>query len=227
MAFLDPSLCQKCQECVALRSGAKKKNHEPRPCASYPKLHPSEPPVPGRLFKLISILKEICPEDIWYSVRRRRGYAKKTHYRPPSAYVPNTRISKTPSLLKRLKEQFKPVATLRSESPRQVLIGLHGPNILLSPVREEKLRSGLTPQEKNSLNVLEQQRRARQLMSQRGLCVGGFDNRMTDLAELSAIEPADELKELEPLRALSLQEVTNVSLLKAYNKINANDQEEE
>lgn len=213
--------CLDCTHCTLLKAGRKK--DKPHPCTIT--LHPSEPPVPGRLFKLFTILKELIPKEVWKTFRKPRGYQKKTHFRPKPVTpkeLPSTRISITPSRLPSIRAKMRTNITLRSESPLKVLQAFHGTDVLLHSYRPIEFQKPLNGMEIEELERLRQKDKAKFLASQRGLCVGGIETRLSTLENLKPIEPSDELKELEPLRAMSLQEVTNVSLL-----IQASHEEEE
>ena len=204
--------CLSCHHCTVLKAG-RKKTH-PHPCTSSIILHASEEPVPGRLFRLYNLLRHVFPPEIWKTFKRPKGYRPETHFKPKRLDVPKERISQTPCLLRSLRAKTRSLVTLRSESPLKVLQAYHGADVLLRPVRPgNELKSPLTDFERQELERLKTQRRAKILASQQGLSVGGIENRLSLLESLRPIEPSDELKELEPLRAMSLQEVTNVPLL--------------
>mgnify|MGYP007090461250 CR=1 FL=1 len=206
--------CTLCSHCVVLKRGRKKKH--PHPCVPVT-LHESEPPIPGRAFKLLTLLRSTVSVEVWKTYKpegRPRGYRKETHFKPARVDLPNTRISRTPDLLRSIGKTIRPFLTLRSESPLKVLQAYHGPDVLLHPQRQEALKKGLTEFEREELKMLQMKRQTKMLAAQEGFCVGGIMNRLSMLQTLKVIQPSEELKEFEPLRAMSLQEVTNISLLK-------------
>ncbi len=203
--------CLECQYCTLLKAGRKKKR--PHPCLPVV-LHKSEPPTPGRAFKLLTLLRSTVSVEVWKTYKRPGGYSKETHFKPKRVDLPKTRISQTPDLLRSIRKGIRPIATLRSESPLKVLEAYHGPNVLLRPKRPEALRNGITDFERKELGRLQLTRQTKMLASQRGLCVGGIMTRLSKLKSLKPIEPSEELREFEPLRAMSLEEVTDISLLK-------------
>ena len=206
--------CTLCSHCVVLKRGRKKK--QPHPCVPVA-LHESESSTPGRAFKLLALLRAAMPIELWKTFKpegRPKGYRKETHFKPARGDLPSTRISRTPDLLRSIGKAIRPFLTLRSESPLKVLHAYHGPDVLLHPQRPEAFRSGITQFEREELKTLQMKRQTKMLAAQEGFCVGGIMNRLSMLQSLKVIEPSEELKEFEPLRAMSLQEITNISLLK-------------
>lgn len=214
MDFKNLPLHTSCLSCTYCTLGILKrpkgfKNH---PChqVNQSPLNPKEYHWPKKPFSLYRILQAITPKPLWKSMTKRfyQTYSEKTHHRPcvqeKHRQLKRLSITKSPWFL--VRKDVPPVRdiTLDSPSPRLSIIGHHGPQSLLRPFFPEDSGIDATPK------ALLLEERATILAGQYRQ-LGG--KTLKELSRLKTPEVSNDLEELEPLRAMSLKEVTNLGLL--------------
>lgn len=214
------SACLSCDYCTKFRPGRKPKNFA-HPCLKgAPKaedpLNPLEYRWPKTPFGLYNILRSVTPREIWKKYRGPKGYEYKCHYRPKPANTLGSRITNTPPPWKAVRRDVPPAIELQTLPPRITTVAIHGPGSLLRPFFPELPElPEISITSDTALRVM-QQERARSLAATGNLNLGGSSYTVKKLSTLKAPEVSQELEELEPLRAMSLKEVTNVPFLINY-----------
>lgn len=203
--------CTSCDFCTSgiLKRSKGFKNH---PCyqVNQSPLNPPEYHWTKKPFSLYIVLRFITPKKIWKSMTKRfyQTYSEKTHHRPrvqeKHRQLKRLSITNTPWFLAR--KDVPPVRgiTLDSPSPRLTIIGHHGPQSLLRPFFPEDSEIDATPK------ALLLEERASILAGQYRQLSG---KTLKEISRLRPPEVSNDLEELEPLRAMSLREVTNLGLL--------------
>lgn len=181
-------------------------------------------------FRLYNILRVITPKDLWKSwlkalnLRGLGGYRKETHYRPRLKKCPKakeTRLSTPKPPWGWIRRRVERAVNLETPAPRITTVAYHGPRALLRPFFPEFPEDpnvSISPEKAHELLTKE---RAMRLAGVKNLALGGHGKGST-IPELEALETPEipkSLEELEPLRAMSLREVTNLQFLRDYTEV--------
>lgn len=225
--------CALCRHCTVAKPGRRKA--APHPCTlTPPALH--RPRTPGRPRKpieplsfrsLFHLLKAITPKRLWKKYRRPRGYSPETHKRVPLTLPPKPAAPfYVPSPWRELRKEHKGEEWLITTSPRIATQVHHGPSALLRPFFPDVLeapQSNLTEDEATLLTIEQQ---ARRLSRRDALCIGGLNRTLEQLSTLPSSIDTSDFQDTEPLRAMALQEVTNIDDLEALSKLLEEEEEE-
>jgi len=182
-------------------------------------------------FRLRSILRNITPKDLWKSWLKATnplglgGYRKETHYRPRLKKCPKvkeTRLSTPKPPWGWIRRRVERAVNLETPAPRITTAAHHGPRSLLRPFFPEfpgvsKSEVSISPEKAHELLT---KQRAMRLAGVKNLALGGHGKGSTipELEALKTPEISDDMEDLEPLRAMSLKEVTNLQFLRDYTE---------
>lgn len=245
----DPSepSCLSCSFCTMNHPGRKVPESPCSPWMSGPfrPLDPRNPPEyrwEKNPFRLYGILRAITPKDLWKRWRKASnpyalgGYKKETHERVRLKDCPkpkSRRISTTRPPWHWLRRGLERQMELETPSPRITTIAHHGPRSLLHPFfpemegAPEGFQLSMSPER---IEEIVRDQRAKRLAGTSNLSLGGHgsDRRIADLEELkSPLGEAESMEEVEPLRAMSLKEVTNIPFLKGYTALREKEEKDD
>lgn len=117
-----------------------------------------------------------------------------------------------------IRQDLPPAAKLESPTPRIVAIAHHGPGGLLRPFFPELPELPEVAISEESAARVASEESGQRLAGSMNLRLGGSSYKLKQLESLKIPEVSSQLEELEPLRAMSLKEVTNVPLLIDYTE---------
>jgi hypothetical protein len=232
------SPCLSCTFCAKNHPGRKIPSSLCTPWMHRP-LDPRNPPEyrwEKAPFRLYGILRAITPKALWKGFLKAvnphglGGYREETHKRvrledcPPAK---STRLSTPTPPWHQVRRGVTPQEDLHTPPPRITTIAHHGPRSLLHSFFPESPRVPKATLSAIKVKEMVMAERASRLAGTRNLALGGHGSTIPELEALKAPEVSESMEDLEPLRAMSLKEVTNLPFLREYTAYASEDSEDE